>query len=194
MAPGEGDMEQERLRVHDRGLGLGMQQGDGGWGGEAFIDFDAVNIGLDEQVKLVETTDKNGQSAGYYMAPWSYFSDDLTATTECGGKVWNVVDMVKKDAKGTPLKVLDKRVMFQTNYAYDPTHEGVLCAAMRDIDKAIEAGMKLVKIDFINWGAMEGGSGESGEHFVGEVETGVAAYNYGMEKIAEKIGEEMIIR
>ncbi|GMI05113.1 hypothetical protein TrRE_jg8502, partial [Triparma retinervis] len=169
--------------------------GEGGWGGDAFVDFDAVDISLEEQVKLVETTEKNGQSAGFYLAPWSYFSDDLEATVECGGEVWNVVDLVKKNAKGKPLKVLDKRVLGQKNYAYDPTHEAVLCLAMDMIDEAAEAGMKLVKIDFINWGAMEGGSGKNGEHAkAGEgIETGAAAYNYGMERIRERVDGRMII-
>ena len=137
----------------------------------SFIDFDAVNIPFSEQAKIVETTDGNAQRAGFYSAPWSYFSDDLDATVECGGSTYKQMELVKKNGKGEPLKAVDK--LFQVppgvNYAYDPTHPGVLCLAMDLMQEALDAGMKLVKIDFINWGAMEGGSRDDGGHYEGSV-------------------------
>ena len=114
---------------------------------------------------------------------------------ECGGTTYKQLELVKKNSKGEPLKAFDK--LFQippgTNYAYDPTHPGVLCLALDLMQEALDAGMKLVKIDFINWGAMEGGSRDDGGHYEGSVKTGFAAYNYGMEKIAEFINNRMVI-
>ncbi|GMH74007.1 hypothetical protein TrLO_g9739 [Triparma laevis f. longispina] len=161
----------------------------------SFIDFDAVNIGFDEQAKLVETTDQNGQNTGVYAAPWSYFSDDLDATVSCGGETYTQFSLVKKNLKGEPMKALDKRINIpgENNYAYDPTHPGVLCMALDYVNSALDSGMKLIKIDFINWGCMEGGSNSDGSHYEKSVTTGMAAYNYGMEKIAEAIDNRMVI-
>ncbi|GMI03373.1 hypothetical protein TrVE_jg142 [Triparma verrucosa] len=161
----------------------------------SFIDFDAVNLSFEEQSKLVETTSENGQNAGVYAAPWSYFSDDLDATVMCGGETYTQRELVKKNLKGEPMKALDKRINVPsvTNYAYDPTHPGVLCMAIDYVEEALDAGMKLIKIDFINWGVMEGGSNSDGSHYEDSVTTGMAAYNYGMEKIAEVIDNRMVI-
>jgi hypothetical protein len=162
-----------------------------------FVDFDAVNIDLDEQLKLLGTTDENGQVMGVYSAPWSYFSDDLSASVDCGGTTYAVLDMVKKNSKGEPIAVPDKKVSPTplNNYAFDPTHPGVLCQAEEYITGCREEGVRLVKIDFINWGSMEGGSGEDGSNWLaGEgIETGQAAYTYGMEKILGWAGQDMVI-
>jgi hypothetical protein len=151
-----------------------------------FIDYDAVNIELEEQIKLIPIADGNDQSVGVYQAPWSYFSDDLSGTVTCGGATYNVLDMVKKNANGEPIAVPDKNMppTNAKNYAFDPTHPGVLCQATTYIQACVDAGVKLVKIDFINWGSMEGGSNADGTNYLHEIETGMAAYNYGMEKIA----------
>ena len=169
-----------------------------GYGG-SFINFDEVpQLDDDERAKLVVETDRNSQSSGFYMSPWSYEHDDLgsgtleTSSSSCGGNDYKIVDMLKKDKKGEPLKVVDKRIQGTINYAFDPTHPGVLCKALAEIDAALESGFKFVKLDFVNHGAMEGGS-RDGEHYLKEVTTGLGAYNYGMERIAERIGGAMVI-
>ena len=161
--------------------------------GRQFVDYDAVDIDLEEQAEALPDIEAAGQAAGYYAAPWSWFSSDLSGSFTCDGHSYALADVVKKGNDGSALKVIDKRMFGTANYALDPTHPGVLCRALADVQSALDLGFKLVKLDFINWGAMEGGSGNDGSHALPNITTGLAAYNYGMEQIQQRIDGRMFI-
>ena len=163
------------------------------------------------------TQSNGGQSVGVYAAPLARFSSSVTGTAHCGGKAWDIHAMLLKAnvspqtthaaegpgaaagatagataraavIPGAPLVSLARRLTHHPSFIYDPTHPGTKACAKDTIETAINAGVKLMKFDYINWGAMEGA------HFLPNITTGMGAYNHFLKFMADVVGgRELLI-
>ena len=158
------------------------------------------------------TRSNGGQLVGVYAAPLARFSSSVNGTAHCGGQAWDIHGMLLKAngpqttpaagtgvaptvaatvaatvAPGAPLVALARRLTNQPSFIYDPTHPGTKACAKDTIEGALAAGVKLMKFDFINWGAMEGA------HFLPNVTTGMGAYNHFLKFVADVVGDRELL-
>ena len=123
-----------------------------------------------------------GQKAGIYFTPFSYWSDDFTKTVEGTDGKYKYSDLLLRDSHGQPLPKVDGA------RPLDPTHPGTIARIDWQLAKFVAWGYDSVKMDFLNCGSMEG------VHFDPKITTGVAAYNYGMERIEADLSPAKIGR
>ena len=87
--------------------------------------------------------------------------------------------MRKKDENGTILPAVDGGV------SVDPTHPGTIMYLEDQLNRFIDLGFAYVKMDFMSHGAREG------VFYNPDITTGTQAYNYGMQKIHEILGDKL---
>jgi len=147
-----------------------------------YINFDAVSKVDHEQKKQGAVHVKaNSQNPGTYHTPFTcwYKEEQETRDNGPGGQdKYKWIDLILKDSSGKPL-----RYMHGKGWALDPTHPGVVDMNTRTIKSIMESGFKYVKLDFLSHGAMEG------VYYDKNITTGVQAYNYGMSKLVEAVGD-----
>jgi len=85
------------------------------------------------------------------------------------------------DANGKPIEL-------DGAYAVDPTHPGTKGRIDKFIDDFKRRGFEYVKLDFLTHGALE-----SSARFDATVQTGVQAYNQGMQYVVDRIGGTMFV-
>ncbi len=124
----------------------------------------------------------NGQKAGIYWTPFTFWGDDLDRKVEGTNDLYTYKNIVLKDASGQPLPKLDG------GYALDPSHPGTLARIDWQLKQFVDSGYDFVKLDFINCGALEG------QHYDPRISTGIAAYNLGMKRIVDDLAPQKIGR
>jgi alpha-galactosidase len=128
----------------------------------------------------VEKCRQNGQEAGIYWAPFTYWGGDDSRVVEGGNGTYKYRDVYlyangqKQIVDGAP--------------AVDPTHPAVKARAKYYIDRFKEAGFTYIKLDFLGHGALE-----ADDHFDAAVTTGIQAYNVGMKHMLDLIGGSMFV-
>lgn len=151
-----------------------------------YIDLDASKMSQDQIVSAIHHIHANGQKAGGYATPFTEWGDNLSAPAPGFGGRYKVSDLILKDAAGKPLPKIDG------GHPMDVTQP----AALQQIDdlmhRYVSMGFDLVKLDFVNEGALEGA------HYDPRITTGIQAYNLAMKRIdadldPKKIGRPFFI-
>ena len=91
-------------------------------------------------------------------------------------------DILLRDQDGEILPDVDGGL------AIDPTHPGNLARIDWFMDKFVSEGFEYIKLDFMAHGALEG------KHYDPNITTGIAAYNYGLSYLTDKLSPERIGR
>lgn len=139
----------------------------------AYINLDSYwdNLTPAQQEGFVKKAHAVGLKAGIYWSPF----------VNWGEPEWNAVgdyrfkDIQLKDANG---KFLPKH---DGAWPLDPTHPGTLQRIDRQIQEFAKRGFDFIKLDFLTHGALEG------KHFDPKIQTGKAAYNFGMAYMVRSI-------
>lgn len=153
-----------------------------------YINFDAfwdrLNVAeLRDAVAMIKSMHPDGVQfeAGIYWTPFAYWSNDLNALVEGTHGQYTYRDILLKGPDGQPLPKLDG------SYAIDPSHPGALERIDLYMKTFRELGFRFVKLDFMSDGALEG------VHYDTAVQTGIEAYNMGMQRIASDAGGKMFL-
>lgn len=151
-----------------------------------YIDLDASKMSQEQIVSAIKYIHANGQKAGGYATPFTEWGDNLSAPIPRFGGRYKVSDMILKDAARKPLPKIDG------GHALDMTHPAALKQLDDLLHRYVTMGFDLVKLDFVNEGALEGA------HYDPRITTGIEAYNVGMRRIdadldPKKIGRPFFI-
>ena len=154
----------------------------------AFLNPDGtVYIGLDsgwnrfseeELTAFVQKCKENGQIAGIYWTPFTDWGKRPEAQIR-EAKEYKYKD-VYLYANGEPQEL-------DGAYAIDPTHPAIEARMKKTSELFRRCGFEYVKMDFMTHGAMEADS-----WFISEMQTGIQAYNYGMELLNKYFGDMYI--
>lgn len=153
-----------------------------------FVNADGnVTIGLDsgwnsftdEELKdFVDHCAANGQTAGVYWTPFTDWGKNPEQTIK------NAPNYKYKDvylyANGQPQEL-------DGAYAIDPTHPAIEAMMKSTSELFHRCGFKYVKMDFMTHGAME-----ADKWYNPEIQTGIQAYNYGMQLLNKYFGDMYI--
>jgi hypothetical protein len=149
--------------------------------GAVYVNLDSYwdNLSSAQLDAFVAHCHANGQKAGIYWAPFVDWGESATRQVEGTSYVYG--DIWLKDGSGKPI-ALDGA------YAIDPTHPGTKGRIDTFIDMFKSKGFEYVKLDFLTHGALE-----SSVRSDPKVQTGVQAYNQGMQYIVSRIAGTMFI-
>lgn len=153
-----------------------------------FINADnTVYVGLDsgwnsfteEELKaFVQKCKENGQIAAIYWTPFTDWGKNPEAI------VYDAETYRYKDiyvyADGKPQEL-------DGAYAIDPTHPAIEARMKKTSDLFRRCGFEYVKMDFMTHGAMEGDKWHNSD-----IQTGIQAYNYGMQLLNKYFGDMYI--
>jgi len=145
---------------------------DGGW----------TKISEADVIDSAKHIHEQGQKAGIYITPFSYWSDDFSKPVEGTDGKYTYSDILLRDSKGNPLPKIDGA------HPLDPTHPGTIARIDYELARFVAWGYDSVKLDFLNCGSLEG------HHYDPAITTGVAAYAYGMQRIEDDLSPKKIGR
>jgi len=150
-----------------------------------FINADkTVFIGLDsgwnkfteEELKaFVQKCKDNGQVAGIYWTPFTDWGKNPERTVE---------DAPEYKYKDIYIYANEKPQQLDGAFAVDPTHPAIEQQMKVKSELFRRCGFEYVKMDFMTHGAMEGDT-----WYKKKIQTGVQAYNYGMELLNKYFGD-----
>jgi alpha-galactosidase len=147
-----------------------------------YVNLDSYwdNLSDAQLTAFVAHCHANQQKAGIYWAPFVDWG--LSATRQVEGTPSTTYGQIwLRDGSGNPIKV-------DGAYAVDPTHAGTKSRIDYFIDKFKSQGFEYIKLDFLSHGALE-----SSVRADSNVQTGIQAYNQGMQYIVNRIGGTMFI-
>lgn len=152
--------------------------------GTTYVNWDGgwTDVSEDQLIAAAKHLHANGQKAGIYYTPFSYWSDDLKKPVEGTDGKYTYGDILLRDSKGEPLPKIDGA------RPLDPTHPGTIARIDYELARFVKWGYDSVKLDFLNCGSMEG------VHHDPAITTGVAAYAYGMQRIEDDVNPKKIGR
>jgi alpha-galactosidase len=136
----------------------------------------------DELIAVAKHVHAQGQKAGIYYTPFSYWSDDFTKPVEGTNGKYTYNDLLLRDSHGQPLPKIDGA------HPLDPTHPGTIERIDYEMARFVAWGYDSVKMDFLNCGSVEG------VHHDPKITTGVEAYNFGMKRIEDDLAPAKIGR
>lgn len=150
-----------------------------------YVNFDAFWSKLDavqlaDAIAIVKgMRGANGTrfEPGIYWTPFAYWSDDLDAFVEGTNMKYRYRDILLKAPDGSFLPKVDG------GRAIDPTAPGARERIAYSMREFRELGFAFVKLDFLSHGALEGA------HADPKIQTGIEAYNAGMEQIVKEAGQ-----
>jgi alpha-galactosidase len=154
-----------------------------------YINLDAFWSNLDAvqltdavaTIKAMHTADGTHFEPGIYWTPFAYWSDDLDAYVEGTGMKYRYRDILLKAPDGSLLPKVDG------GRAIDPSHPGAKERTAYFIKEFQRLGFQYLKLDFLSHGALEGA------HFDPAIQTGIEAYNEGMQLIVDEAGGRMFL-
>jgi alpha-galactosidase len=152
--------------------------------GRAYLNLDSFwdRLTPEQLAEAARRIHANGQMAGIYWTPFTFWGDDLDRKVEGTHDRYTYEELLLKDASGKPLPKLDG------GRALDPSHPGTLQRIDWQLGRFVKWGFDFVKLDFINAGALEGA------HHDPRIPTGIAAYNLGMKRIVAAVAPRKIGR
>jgi hypothetical protein len=118
---------------------------------------------------------------GIYWAPFAYWSDDLDAWVEGTRMKYRYRDILLKAPDGSLLPKVDG------GRAVDPSNPGAKERISYFLQQFQQLGFEFLKLDFLSHGSLEGA------HADPAVQTGIEAYNLGMQQIARENGNRMFL-
>lgn len=153
-----------------------------------FINADqTIYVGLDsgwnsftedELKAFVQKCKENGQVAAIYWTPFTDWGKNPEATVH-DAETYKFKDIYVY-ANGKPQEL-------DGAYAIDPTHPAIEARMKKTSDLFRRCGFEYVKMDFMTHGAMEGDKWHNAE-----IQTGIQAYNYGMQLLNKYFGDMYI--
>ena len=151
-----------------------------------YINFDAFwdNLTSDEMKAALNSVRQNGHKPGTYWTPFAFWGSPeqmMKAVEGTNGK-YTYSDILLRDADGEILPDI------AGGLAIDPTHPGTLERIDWFTSQMILQGFEYIKLDFMAHGALEG------RHDDPNITTGIAAYNYGLSYLANKLSPEVVGR
>ncbi|HEY4047418.1 MAG TPA: hypothetical protein VGM27_11185, partial [Acidobacteriaceae bacterium] len=155
----------------------------------AYINLDAFWSKLDAvqltdavaTIKAMDTPDGTHFEPGIYWTPFAYWSDELDAYVEGTGMKYRYRDILLKAPDGSLLPKVDG------GRAIDPSHPGAKERTAYYIKEFQQLGFRYLKLDFLSHGALEGA------HFDPAIQTGIEAYNEGMQQIVDETAGRMFL-
>ena len=132
-------------------------------------------------IKAMHGADGTRFAPGIYWAPFAYWSDDLDAWVEGTGMKYRYRDILLKAPDGSLLPKVDG------GRAVDPSHPGAKERISYFLQQFQQLGFEFLKLDFLSHGSLEGA------HADPAVQTGIEAYNLGMQQIARENGNRMFL-
>lgn len=132
----------------------------------------------DELKAFVQKCKENGQVAAIYWTPFTDWGKNPEATVR-DAETYKFKD-VYIYANGKPQEL-------DGAYAIDPTHPAIEERMKITSDLFRRCGFEYVKMDFMTHGAMEGDKWHNAE-----IQTGIQAYNYGMQLLNKYFGDMYI--
>ena len=150
----------------------------------AYVNWDAgwSELKHEDILAAAQHAHAQGQKAGIYFTPFSYWSDDFSKGVEGSDGKYKYSDLLLRDSHGQPLPKVDGA------HPLDPTHPGTLARIDWQLAQFVAWGYDSVKLDFLNCGSLEG------HHYDPTITTGVAAYNLGMKRIEDDLAPQKIGR
>jgi hypothetical protein len=154
-----------------------------------YINLDAFWSNLDavqlaDAVATITTmrgADGTRFEPGIYWTPFAYWSDDLDAWVEGTGMKYRYRDILLKAPDGSLLPKVDG------GRAIDPSHPGTKARTSYFLKRFQQLGFHYLKLDFLSHGSLEGA------HFNPSIQTGIQAYNEGMQQIVNENGNRMFL-
>ena len=149
--------------------------------GAVYINLDSYwdNLTSAQLAAFVARCHTNGQKAGIYWAPFVDWG--LSATRQVEGTAYTYGQIWLRDASSNPISV-------DGAYAVDPTHPGTKGRIDTFFGNFASLGFEYVKLDFLTHGALE-----STVRSDSTVQTGVEAYNQGMQYIVNRVHGTMFL-
>jgi hypothetical protein len=152
--------------------------------GTVYVNLDSYgtyNLNSSQLQGFVAHCHANGQKAGIYFTPFTYWGTALQGTTNLAtGSDYYWSDLYLRTTSGDPIS-------YDGAIALDPTHPGTKDCIYNQITSFISYGFDYVKIDFLSHGALEG------VHYQTNITTGIEAYNQGMKFLLNEVGGSMFI-
>lgn len=148
--------------------------------GQVLISLDSwySNLNDTQLQQFVDTCKKYNMIPGVYACPFCDWGKNGNAPVQ--GSRYTYKDIWLK-RNGQCINMVNA-------YAIDPTHPGTKIAFKFWLDKLKRIGIKYLKLDFMDHGAMEADS-----WYDKNVTTGMQAYNEGLEFIRKQCGNDFII-
>jgi alpha-galactosidase len=145
-----------------------------------------IDAGLGEDpAPLVAHIHANGQRAGTYRVPFTYFAsasdpDPLgRAFPGGGGALYR--DVVLRDDAGVPIR------RHGSAYVLDVTHPAVRAAMRAQMKSVVDGGFDYLKLDFLSDGALEGRHADPG------IRSGIQAYNDAMKLLTGELPPDIFV-
>ncbi|SEG57464.1 hypothetical protein SAMN05421819_3639 [Bryocella elongata] len=132
-------------------------------------------------IKAMHGPDGTRFEPGIYWTPFAYWSDDLDAYVEGTNMKYRYRDILLKAPDGSVLPKVDGGL------AIDPSHPGAKARASYFLQQFQKLGFQYLKIDFLSHGALEG------VHYDPAIQTGIEAYNMGMQQVIDETGNRMFL-
>lgn len=150
----------------------------------AYVNWDAgwSELKHEDILAAAQHAHAQGQKAGIYFTPFSYWNDDFSKVVEGTDGKYKYSDLLLRDSHGQPLPKIDGA------HPLDPTHPGTLARIDWQLAQFVAWGYDSVKLDFLNCGSLEG------HHYDPAITTGVAAYSLGMKRIEDDLDPKKIGR
>ncbi|MFC4101511.1 alpha-galactosidase [Paenibacillus xanthanilyticus] len=152
--------------------------------GVVYVNFDSfwTSLSEDQLQDAVAHVQANGQKAGIYWTPFTFWGHDASQAVEGTNGAYSYDDLLLRDREGSVLPSLDGGL------SIDPTHPGNLLRTEYHLARFVDWGFEYVKLDFLGHGAVEG------NHYDPAIRTGIQAYHFGMAAIRDRLAPERIGR
>jgi alpha-galactosidase len=150
--------------------------------GTVYVNLDSYwdNLTDGQLAQFVAHCHANGQKAGIYWTPFVDWGESATRPVE-GSSTYTYQQIWLRDASGNPIAM-------DGAYAVDPTHPGTKSRIDYFVDRFKALGFEYVKLDFLTHGALE-----STARYDTAVETGIQAYNQGMQYLVDRVAGTMFL-
>ena len=154
-----------------------------------YINLDAFWSNLDavqladavRTIKAMHTSDGTQFEPGIYWTPFAYWSDNLDAYVEGTGMKYRYRDIMLKAPDGSFLPKVDG------GRPLDPSSPGTKARTTYFMKEFQALGFQYLKLDFLSHGALEG------VHADPAIQTGIQAFNEGMQQIVDEAGNRMFL-
>ncbi|MUG65103.1 alpha-galactosidase [Paenibacillus campinasensis] len=147
--------------------------------GTLYINFDAFwdRLTQEEMEDALRRVRANGHRPGTYWTPFAFWGSPAQFGNPVEGTdgKYTYGDILLRDHEGEVVPDI------AGGLAIDPTHPGNLARIDWYTNKFIREGFEYIKLDFMAHGALEG------KHYNPNITTGIAAYNYGLAYLVERL-------
>ncbi|MGH7978552.1 MAG: hypothetical protein ACREE6_04210 [Limisphaerales bacterium] len=153
-------------------------------GGTVYVNLDSYwsNLGASQLKSFVNHCHANGQKAGVYWNPFTYWGSLEQATNQLvpPDYTYTYGDILLRTSAGEAIST-------DGAYAIDPTHPGTKALIKYQIGVFTNDDFDFIKLDFLSHGSREG------VHYDPSITTGIEAYNEGMRYLLGQINGRMFI-